>query len=88
MTLSLCLFRPALAARVTTQGGRPATVATGAIYGRVAECGGPWRGTGGWWDPQQRWTRDEWEVLLSDGGVYRLYRDLRDEEWFVDGIYD
>jgi len=31
-------------------------------------------------------------VQLSDGGVYRLYRDLAvthaDAGWFVDGCYD
>ena len=32
--------------------------------------------------------RDYYDVALEDGGVYRLLRDLRSGEWYVDGIYD
>ncbi|MGO9058030.1 MAG: hypothetical protein ACLQU2_11700 [Candidatus Binataceae bacterium] len=31
---------------------------------------------------------DYYEMALDDGGVYRVLRDLRTEQWFVDGIYD
>ena len=31
---------------------------------------------------------DYYEMALDDGGVYRVFRDLRTEQWFVDGIYD
>jgi protein ImuB len=34
------------------------------------------------------WNRDEWDVALSDGGVYRIYRDRSRGRWFVDGIVD
>ena len=34
------------------------------------------------------WDRDEWEVALTDGGVYRIYRDRRQSRWFVDGVVD
>jgi protein ImuB len=34
------------------------------------------------------WNRDEWDVSLSDGAVYRIYRDRVRERWFVDGIVD
>ncbi len=34
------------------------------------------------------WNRDEWDVALSDGGVYRIYRDRSRDRWFVDGILD
>jgi len=34
------------------------------------------------------WNRDEWDVALSDGGVYRIYRDRSRDRWFVDGIVD
>ena len=27
-------------------------------------------------------------VELSDGGVYRIFRDRRSENWFADGVYD
>ncbi len=32
--------------------------------------------------------RDYYDLALADGGVYRMYRDLHDEKWFVDGVYD
>ena len=34
------------------------------------------------------WNRDEWDVLLSDGGVYRIFRDRDTDTWFIDGIVD
>ncbi|HUA32783.1 MAG TPA: DNA polymerase Y family protein [Candidatus Binataceae bacterium] len=32
--------------------------------------------------------REYYEFALEDGGVYRVYRDIKTEQWFVDGIYD
>jgi protein ImuB len=37
---------------------------------------------------QQSWSRDEWDVSLSDGGVYRIFRDRDTDGWFIDGIFD
>lgn len=34
------------------------------------------------------WNRDEWDVALADGGVYRIFRDRSRDRWFVDGIVD
>ena len=34
------------------------------------------------------WNRDEWDVALADGGIYRIYRDRSRDQWFVDGIVD
>jgi protein ImuB len=34
------------------------------------------------------WNRDEWDVALADGGLYRIYRDRSRDQWFVDGIVD
>jgi protein ImuB len=34
------------------------------------------------------WHRDEWDVALADGGLYRIYRDRSRDQWFVDGIVD
>jgi hypothetical protein len=41
-------------------------------------------------DPEQaRATfRDYWDVELSDGALYRIYRDRKTGAWFADGIYD
>ncbi len=32
--------------------------------------------------------RDEWDVALTDGAVYRLFRDRQADTWFVEGCYD
>jgi protein ImuB len=79
------VFRPPRAARVALQSGQPGFVAAEGIRGNVVERSGPWRTSGDWWtgDP---WSRDEWDIALSDGGLYRLYCEPRG--WFVEGAYD
>ena len=57
------------------------------IQGRIQVASGPWRLEEEWWE-QQPVARDYWDVELSDGGLYRLYRDRESGDWFVDGIYD
>ncbi len=32
--------------------------------------------------------RDYYELALEDGGVYRVFRDLNSDQWFLDGAYD
>ena len=83
--LALRMFRPARAARVDLASGRPGFVAADGIRGRVIDIAGPWRTSGDWWttDP---WSRDEWDIALSDGALYRIYCDPRG--WFVEGSYD
>jgi protein ImuB len=83
--LSIRLFRPPRAAQVALASGYPSFVAAGAIRGKILDLAGPWRTSGDWWtaDP---WLRDEWDVALSDGALYRLYCDPRG--WFVEGSYD
>jgi protein ImuB len=34
------------------------------------------------------WDRDEWDVALSDGAVYRVFRDRDTDRWFIDAICD
>lgn len=86
-TLALRVFRPALRAQVQAPNGRPARVEARGMRGRVMQMAGPWRSSGDWWRADA-WSRDEWDVALSDGALYRLYRDRRDGEWFVEGTYD
>ena len=40
---------------------------------------------GGWWD-HQRWSREEWDVAVASGELYRLSH--QPEGWFVEGVYD
>jgi hypothetical protein len=34
------------------------------------------------------WDRDEWDVALGDGAVYRIFRDRESDAWFIDAIVD
>jgi protein ImuB len=34
------------------------------------------------------WDRDEWDVSLNDGAVYRVFRDRDADRWFIDAIVD
>jgi protein ImuB len=36
----------------------------------------------------KEWNRDEWDVALSDGAVYRIFRDRETDAWFIDAIVD
>jgi protein ImuB len=85
VVLALRVFRPPLAARVEIISGQPSFVAAQGVRGRVLELAGPWRTSGDWWtaDP---WSRDEWDLALSDGALYRVYCEPRG--WFVEGSYD
>jgi protein ImuB len=83
----LRVFRPALRASVQAPNGRPVRVTARGVSGRVLDSAGPWRTSGDWWR-DNAWSRDEWDVALSDGALYLLYRDRRDGEWFIEAAYD
>jgi protein ImuB len=38
--------------------------------------------------PVGAWDRDEWDVTLSDGATYRIFRERATNAWFVEGIVD
>lgn len=80
-------FSPPLKARVELQESMPKRIFAQRIYGNVIHAAGPWRTSGDWWtsDP---WDRDEWDIGLNDGGVYRLYLKRRALDWFLEGAYD
>jgi hypothetical protein len=77
--------------RAPQEGGRPPVYVSlqrgDSEGGRVLHFAGPWRLFGEWWG-EGRFARDYWDVELSDGGLYRLYHNLPDDSWYVDGIYD
>jgi protein ImuB len=83
--MALRVFRPARAARVGLERGQPDYVQAEGIRGRIVSMAGPWRTSGDWWttDP---FARDEWDVALAGGELYRIYCCPRG--WFVEGSYD
>lgn len=89
--LALRVFRPPASIEVVCDRGRPDFVrgsgATEKFGGRVVTLGGPWRLSGEWWRDSS-FARDYYDAELSDGGVYRIYRERQSGEWFADGVYD
>ncbi|HWF09686.1 MAG TPA: hypothetical protein VG297_14550 [Bryobacteraceae bacterium] len=86
----LCLrrFRPPRAAQVIVVNHQPVRIAAPSIGGRVVMAKGPWRTSGEWWK-QNQWDRDEWDVALESGAIYRLFQDARaGGRWFIEGAYD
>lgn len=72
------------------------------VYGKIVRLAGPWRTTGDWWRFDS-WARDEWDVTVESGvrtndftsrsdssaqALYRIYRELENGSWFVEGSYD
>jgi protein ImuB len=87
-------FHPPLEARVEPTQGTPQQIWTRLVQGRIVNCAGPWRSSGDWWRPlgdvdnKGAWNRDEFDLLLSDGALYRLVRDAAARRWFLEGTYD
>jgi protein ImuB len=57
------------------------------IQGAVRIAAGPWFMEEGWWTDAPA-TREYWDVELSEGGLYRIFRDRDCGSWFADGVYD
>jgi protein ImuB len=97
-------FRFPIPARVTVSEGKPVRVQVdrqGFTSGAVSQTAGPWRTSGEWWSasaPQHSeelrrdhagaWDRDEWDVAMNDGTVYRLVVERGVGQWFLEGVID
>jgi protein ImuB len=84
-------FRFPVPARVQVQEGRPIRIVTdrnGFSSGAVVQAAGPWRTSGEWWQDGQAWDRDEWDVAMADGTVYRLVVERGVGQWFLEGTMD
>ena len=88
--VALRRFRIPVPARVRVEQQRPLRVVIdrrGFAGGSVTHCAGPWRTAGNWWTAGT-WERDEWDVTLSDGATYRVFRDRGTDAWFLEGVVD
>ena len=85
-------FRLPIAARVSVTRGLPARVqpsARGLPGGVVVAAAGPWRSSGRWWSlDAPGWDRDEWDVEVMGGHLYRLSRDRASGQWVIEGAVD
>jgi protein ImuB len=85
----LCLrrFRPPRYAQVIVVNRQPVRVVSPSVSGRVAMAKGPWRTSGEWWR-EGEWNRDEWDIALESGALYRLFQEVTGGRWFIEGSYD
>ncbi|GAB5559529.1 MAG: hypothetical protein SynsKO_11760 [Synoicihabitans sp.] len=83
-------FRPPHPARVELQptARQPAYLWTEKISGEIKAHHGPWRASGDWWQADQSWAREEWDIALGPPhhGLYRLSHTP--SGWYLDGEYD
>jgi len=91
--LAIRRFRFPIPARVRVDLGIPVRMTSdrrGISGGKVETYAGPWRTSGGWWveDTKKYWERDEWDVTLSDGATYRVFRERDTDAWFIEGVVD
>jgi protein ImuB len=87
LRLAMRLFRPALTARVILAEWTPKYVAASGVKGNVLHSAGPWKTSGEWWT-STAWTREEWDVELDDGALYRIFQQPHTRQWYVSGVYD
>ena len=82
---------------------RVTTERRGLSSGRIEQAAGPWRTSGQWWaetgsggsgrsggsgGSDSPGDRDEWDVTVSDGATYLLFRERDANAWFIDGVLD
>ena len=82
-TAEPCLLAPLEIRPVT----REDTAGRLRVTGRVKVAAGPWGLEDEWWTPNPT-GRDYWDVELTTGGIYRIFRDRASSAWYVDGVYD
>ncbi len=84
--LPLRRFRPPHPLTVELVDRAPAYLWTENRRGVVSEHRGPWHASGEWWANEEAWQREEWDVALADGGLYRVLRTPHG--WWLEGEYD
>ncbi|MDZ4798103.1 MAG: hypothetical protein SGI92_08070 [Bryobacteraceae bacterium] len=74
--MAIRLFRPPIPADVVAPLGYPQRITTArGIGGNVVGYAGPWRTSGDWWRADA-WARDEWDIALQSGALYRISREI------------
>lgn len=100
--LAIRKLDPPLRLKVHLESGKPLAVRTDAPprpsdrknsrpqkpSGRVRIASGPWTAEEGWWTEHGAICRDYWDIELEQGGIYRIFRNTRNDSWFADGVYD
>lgn len=87
LTTALRLIEPPRAIRVRLVGGRIAAFSLGGQPPLTVRLRfGPRRVSGDWW--REPFDRDYFQVATADRGLYWLFRDLRENRWYLHGVFD
>ncbi len=57
----------------------------------IVSLAGPWLSSGGWWKSGETgngWDREEWDMELRGGELYRVFWNPEESRWYLEGIYD
>jgi protein ImuB len=77
-------FRPPIPVEPVFKDDQPIFINSAICNGSIREALGPWYQEGTWWQPQP-WSREEWDVAMEDGALYRLVRLATG--WILEGQY-
>jgi protein ImuB len=86
VSLALRRFRMPVIARVAIEEGRPIRVTTdrrGVGGGRVEQCAGPWRTSGGWWTDRVRPAHEHDNCRVQGGRAHGGHSSWDRDEWDV-----
>jgi hypothetical protein len=71
---------------VRLEQGQPVGFSWQGVFYQVAKILDCWKDAGCWWEGES--TKLFYRVAVSDGGLFELYRDTREDTWFMYKIYD
>lgn len=57
----------------------------------IVSLSGPWISSGSWWRREEKnssWEREEWDMELRGGELYRVSWNPGEELWYLEGVYD
>ena len=83
--LPLQRFRPPLPARVGLLDGQPSFLWSDWVSGEITRCSHASLTSGEWWETSRSWSREEVDVELALGGLYRIFQ--QHGAWFLEGEY-
>lgn len=88
--LVLRVLRPPLKVRVELSGDEPSAVIIHGKRKRVIHASGPWNKSGAWWNGNEEWSYEQWDLELDAQGtlLYQAFRDCQSGNWFLAGRYD
>jgi protein ImuB len=90
-SITMSMFRPPLTAQVRCIGNTPSHISFGEFSSSIIGAAGPWVTSGNWWKLDKAWRREEWDIAIQFShrvGLYRIFRDLCNNSWLVEGLYD